>query len=80
MKKETKQLEKEELKQIQEMQNDFNNLKARIADNEIHKHTLLREVDGLRAAFADLEKGLIEKYGENSVLNMATGEITYKDK
>lgn len=80
MSKEKKFLEKEELSDIQSMQNEFSRLKVRIADNEIHKHTLLREVDGLRAAFADLEKGLIEKYGENSVLNMATGEITYKDK
>lgn len=80
MSKEKTYLEKEELEKIQEMQNDFNNLKTRIADNEIHKHTLLTKVEMLRTAFSELEMGLIEKYGENSILNMATGEITYKDK
>jgi hypothetical protein len=31
-------------------------------------------------AFSNNEKLLISKYGENSVINMQTGEVTQKEK
>jgi hypothetical protein len=39
---------------------------------------LLQRIEHLKMAFAENEKLLIVKYGENSVINIKTGEVTEK--
>lgn len=71
-------LTKEELEVIQGMQGEFTNLKIQLADVDLQKHGLLKHIDMLRAQFQKHEKALIDKYGEDAVINMQTGEVTKK--
>jgi len=41
---------------------------------------LLKNIELLRAEFSAHERKLIDKYGEDSVINVQTGEITKKQK
>lgn len=68
----------DELSVIQTMNADFNKAKVSLGDIEIEKHTILRAIDGLKAAFAEQEKTLIAKYGADAVINLQTGEVTKK--
>jgi len=49
-----------------------------IGDIEIQKQNILIHVDFLKKEFAVQEKLLIEKYGQDSIVNIQTGEITQK--
>jgi len=69
----------EELTKIQELNNEFNKVKMAIADVELQKQTLIRVVDEIKAQFSAHERLLIEKYGENAVINIQTGEVTQKE-
>jgi hypothetical protein len=71
-------LTKEELEATQAMHNDFNRLKLQVADAELQKQAALRNIEMLRAEFAKHEKSLMDKYGEDAVINMQTGEVTKK--
>ena len=68
----------EDLKKLQKMHNDFTTAKISLGDLELQKVSILRNVDTIKAAFAEFEKGLVQQYGENAVINVQTGEITYK--
>jgi hypothetical protein len=71
-------LTKEELEATQAMHNEFNKLKIQLADVELQKHGLLKHIDMLRLEFQKHEKGLMDKYGEDAVINLQTGEVTKK--
>jgi hypothetical protein len=73
-----KKVTQEELKTIQEMNNDFNKAKAALGDLELQKHNIIRHIDEMKKLFSDHEKMLIEKYGKDSVINIQTGEVTQK--
>jgi hypothetical protein len=73
-----KSLTKEELELIQKMNADFTKAKIALGDLELEKHQLLNNIDHLKVAFAENEKVLIGKYGENAVINIKTGEVTEK--
>lgn len=75
----TKQLTAEELKQLQDLQNDFTKSKMALGDLELEKQGLLKHIESLKMVFAENEKVLIEKYGANSVINIKTGEVTEKE-
>jgi hypothetical protein len=68
----------EELAKIQELTSEFNKAKMAIGDIEIQKQNILIHVDFLKKEFAVQEKLLIEKYGQDSIVNIQTGEITKK--
>ena len=51
----------------------------RLGDIELHRQDTLRKVEELRVATATTEQKLIDKYGEDSVINVQTGEITTKE-
>ena len=38
------------------------------------------EVDGIQAEFAEVEKELIEAYGESAVIDLRTGEVKEPEK
>lgn len=69
-------LTKEELEKVQGLVNDFNSLKIQLGDTVITQQALLRKVEELRIAYAQEEAVLIEKYGQDSVINVQTGEVT----
>jgi hypothetical protein len=72
------QMTQEELGKIQELTAEFNKAKMAIGDIEIQKQNILIHVDFLKKEFAVQEKLLIEKYGQDSIVNIQTGEITKK--
>jgi len=71
-------LTKEELERTQSMHNDFNKLKMQLGDVELQKQGILKQVDMLKNFFAEHEKELMTKYGEDAVINIQTGEVTKK--
>jgi hypothetical protein len=71
-------LSNEELDFIKNGTSQYNAIKAKIGDLEIQKAKLLNEADSIVKAFLVNEKMLIERYGENAVINMDTGEVTQK--
>ncbi len=73
-------LTQEELETIQRMNGDYTKMKMTLGDLELQKHSVLMTMDSLREQFSVHEKMLIDKYGEDAVINMKTGEITKKEK
>jgi hypothetical protein len=72
-------LSQEELGKIQEMNNEFTKAKLAIGDLEMQKHNILKAIEVLRADFSKHEIDLIAKYGQDSVINIQTGEVTKKE-
>lgn len=72
-------LSQEELGKIQEMNNEFTKAKLAIGDLEMQKHNILKAIEVLRADFSKHEIDLIAKYGQDSVINVQTGEVTKKE-
>jgi len=68
----------EELKRIQDLNADFSKSKNALGDLELQKQNIFQHIDMLRKEFAINEKSLIEKYGEDAVINIQTGEVTKK--
>lgn len=73
-------LTNDELNFIKEGTTEFTKIKIAIGELEIRKQGLLKDAENIIAAFTQNEKMLIEKYGENAVINTNTGEVTQKEK
>jgi hypothetical protein len=71
-------LTSEELEFIKNGTAQYNSIKSKIGDLEIQKIKLINEADAIVKAFLFNEKTLIEKYGENAIINMESGEVTQK--
>ena len=71
----SKQLSKEKLELLQGLQNEFNQAKINIADTEIKKAGLLNGLAEVQKKFAEQEQILMKEFGENSVINLQTGEV-----
>ena len=56
-------LTEDELKKIQELNQDFTKAKLEIADNVLRQQMNLKALEDLRGAFGIEEKKLAEKYG-----------------
>jgi hypothetical protein len=74
-----KKVEEKELQELQNLNSEFVNKKAQLGDLEIQKSLVLKQVESIRVDFGKLEQVLLEKYGENSVINLQTGEIKEKE-
>jgi len=70
----------QELEEIQQMNSEFQKMKTSLGDIELQKHSILKHIDELKKVFMENERLLIEKYGEDAVINIKTGEITKKEK
>tara|TARA_R110000765_G_C18688692_1_gene580345 strand:+ start:66 stop:317 length:252 start_codon:yes stop_codon:yes gene_type:complete len=70
----------QELETLQALTTEFNKLKIQLGDLTLQKHGVCLRVEELKAEFKNLELGLMEAYGQDSVINMETGEITEKEK
>jgi chaperonin cofactor prefoldin len=70
----------DELATMQNMNSEFQKLKMSLGDIELEKYEILKRINNIREVFAIQEKQMIEKYGEDAIINMKTGDITYKEK
>tara|TARA_R110000822_G_scaffold298505_1_gene421202 strand:+ start:61 stop:306 length:246 start_codon:yes stop_codon:yes gene_type:complete len=73
-------IEEQELKNLQELNAEFNKLKTQLGDLSLQKHGICLRVEELKNEFQNTEKSLTDKYGVNSVINLETGEIKEKEK
>ena len=71
-----KELSKEELELLQGLVTEYNNVKIRIADTFIAQDALLKEIEAMKADYIKEEKKLLEKYGDDAVINVQTGSVT----
>ena len=71
-------LTEDELKKIQELNQDFTKAKLEIADNVLRQQMNLKSLEDLRGAFGIEEKKLAEKYGQDAVIDLAKGIVTKK--
>jgi hypothetical protein len=69
---------KEELEKIQGMNAEFSKAKMALGELELNKHGILNQINAMRQEFFEYEKMLIIKYGQDSVINLQTGEVTQK--
>lgn len=69
---------KEELDKIQGMNAEFAKAKMALGELELNKQSVLSQINAMRQDFYDYEKMLILKYGQDSVINLQTGEVTKK--
>jgi len=68
-----------ELQELQGLHAEFNKIKSQLGDIALQEHALCLKTEAIRKSFQDLEKGLMEKYGENAVINLETGEVKQKE-
>jgi hypothetical protein len=68
----------EELERIQAMNADFAKAKMALGELELNKQGVLNQINAMRQDFYDYERLLINKYGQDSVINLQTGEVTKK--
>ena len=73
-----KKIKDEELKYLQDLNVEFNKIKTQLGDITLQEHGLVLLVQEIKVKFLEAEKGLMEAYGENAVINLETGEV--KDK
>ena len=65
----------EELKRLQDMNQEFTKTKLALADSLLQQQQLLQQMGDLRSAFKVDEKNLMEKYGKDVAIDLATGDI-----
>jgi hypothetical protein len=73
-----KYVSKEELDKIQGMNAEFSKAKMALGELELNKQGILNQINAMRQEFSEYEKMLILKYGQDSVINLQTGEVTQK--
>lgn len=70
----------EELDKLKSIIAEDGKIKAQIGALELQKQTLFAAAAELNKVYAEQEKELIEKYGQNLNINIETGEITPKEE
>ncbi len=68
----------EEWELMKTINGEFQRAKMAIADLEIQKQGMLDKVREIHAEFDKHDKGIVSKYGPNSIINLATGEVTQR--
>ena len=75
-----KKIEEKELKQLQDLNAEFAQLKTNLGDLTLQKHGICLRVEEIKIEFQKAEKSLMDKYGQNSVINLETGEVKPKEE
>jgi hypothetical protein len=65
----------QELSELQDVQREYQRKKVILGDIEVRKSEVVDDIKALKKAFAIMEKKFIERYGEDSVIDMQTGEV-----
>ena len=73
-------LSDEQLKNVQDLQNQFSNQKLMLGDLVYKQALVVKKIDELKAQFATMEGALIEEFGQDSVIDLKTGEVKQKDE
>ena len=68
-------LTKEELEIVQRLVTEFNKLKIQLGDAVLAQNSIINQIDAVKVQYAEQEKTFIEKYGEDAVINVETGEV-----
>ena len=68
-----------EWSQLKELNSEFVKNKSAIGDLELQKRSIFERIDVIQNEFSKVEKKLMKKYGEDSVVNLQTGEVTKKE-
>jgi hypothetical protein len=76
MSKKTLKLTKKELEEITTLNKVFLETKVKLADVVYSQKTLLDTLDSIKSKFVVVEQKLIEKYGDNSTINLNDGTVT----
>ena len=71
----SKKLTPEELQNLQALNQEFTQVKLKLADSVYQQVLFTKDLDAIRDKFSVVEKELGEKYGLNSVIDLATGEV-----
>jgi hypothetical protein len=69
----------EEMEALQSLISEFEQGKLKLGDLELQKSIIISNIATIKQKFAEEEQKLINKYGDNSVINLKTGEITEKE-
>jgi|TARA_R100000278_G_scaffold122770_1_gene109868 hypothetical protein len=69
----------EEMEALQSLISEFEQGKLKLGDLELQKSIIISNIGTIKQKFAEEEQKLINKYGDNSVINLKTGEITEKE-
>ena len=72
-------LSEEQLKNVQDLQNEFSNNKLRLGDLVYQQSFLVKKIDELKDQFVTMEKGLIKEFGQDAVIDLKTGEVKPKE-
>ena len=75
-----KKIEEQELKQLQDLNTEFAQLKTNLGDLTLQKHGVCLRVEEIKSEFQKAEKSLMDKYGQDSVINLETGEVKPKEE
>jgi oligoribonuclease NrnB/cAMP/cGMP phosphodiesterase (DHH superfamily) len=71
----SKNLTPEELQNLQALNQEFTQVKLKLADSVYQQVLFTKDLDTIREKFSSVEKELSEKYGANSIIDLATGEV-----
>jgi|TARA_R100000742_G_C4250498_1_gene68873 hypothetical protein len=72
-------LSEEQLKNVQDLQNEFSNNKLHLGDLVYKQSILIKKIDELKDQFVVMEKALIDEFGQDSVIDLKTGEVKAKE-
>lgn len=71
----SQKLTPEELQNLQALNQEFTQVKLKLADSVYQQVLFTKDLDVIKDKFLVVEKELGEKYGLNSVIDLATGEV-----
>jgi hypothetical protein len=71
----SKKLKKEELENVQGLNQKFVNAKLSLADAVLQAFATWTTIQGIRAEFKKTEDELTEVYGKNAIIDLQTGEV-----
>ena len=71
----SQKLTPEELQNLQSLNQEFTQVKLKLADSVYQQVLFTKDLDVIKDKFSVVEKELGEKYGLNSVIDLATGEV-----
>jgi len=71
----SQKLTPEELQNLQALNQEFTQVKLKLADSVYQQVLFTKDLDVIKDKFSVVEKELGEKYGLNSVIDLSTGEV-----
>tara|TARA_R100001443_G_scaffold100187_2_gene107480 strand:+ start:1892 stop:2152 length:261 start_codon:yes stop_codon:yes gene_type:complete len=72
-------LSKEQLKNVQDLQTEFSNQKIMLGDLVYKQSLVIKKIDELKEQFVTMEAALIKEFGQDSVIDLKTGEVKPKE-